>query len=374
MTVPALASDELVQALARRGFVPWASDYVGEPKFQPGADGIILGSGFLLRLPVKAEARQFLVAAGEKVVIVDRINEVGPLGLSSEAAEGLGLPTYGATSSPPVTLQIIALQRRIVATAGAARQSAPQAKAPPKPKPKPASPVDVQVKPVQKTVFIPPEDVRSEPAPSVVLQTPTFPTLGAPELPVKRVDETEAEASTVSFLESVFPTETTDPKPDSPDKISFTIASRNETLFDWVMAGGDLSVDFEGEDSPETYEVVSTEANIQPNSSIAPNRAPLPPPRIKPTSTSPKTAIRTAPTKEQGLFLQVGFFRNRGNADRLHAKLKSLGFPAVVRTERIEDTQHWRVLTGPFPNSTARQAAKIRGGALLSDAYPIRLR
>ncbi|MEM8731708.1 MAG: SPOR domain-containing protein [Pseudomonadota bacterium] len=108
----ARASDDALLALQERGFFPWADDYAGELAYttRPEPRELILGQGFLLRLPEPARARQFLVASGTQSIIVDRIDEVGPLGLSAPAAQALGL--LEAQARGPVTLQIIALARR----------------------------------------------------------------------------------------------------------------------------------------------------------------------------------------------------------------------------------------------------------------------
>ena len=109
--LPAQASDRMITALAERGFVPWAEDYAGELAYpqRPTSDDLVLGDGFLLRLPDVAQASRFLVSTGTQSVIVDRIPETGPMGLSLPAVRALGLKQNAGRT--PVTLKVIALAK-----------------------------------------------------------------------------------------------------------------------------------------------------------------------------------------------------------------------------------------------------------------------
>ena len=111
VVLPAQASDRMLKALAERGFVPWAEDYAGELAYpqRPASGDLLLGDGFLLRLPDTARADRFLVSTGTQSVIVDRIPETGPMGLSLPAIRALGLEQDAGRA--PVKLKVIALAK-----------------------------------------------------------------------------------------------------------------------------------------------------------------------------------------------------------------------------------------------------------------------
>ncbi len=85
-------------------------------------------------------------------------------------------------------------------------------------------------------------------------------------------------------------------------------------------------------------------------------------------------AVATEAPAAALLALQAGYFRSAENADRFASELDALEVPTFVRrTIGIEGEARWKVLAGPFPDEQTRNAAKARGGALLADAYPVRL-
>jgi len=81
-----------------------------------------------------------------------------------------------------------------------------------------------------------------------------------------------------------------------------------------------------------------------------------------------------APTPSGALFdLQVGSFRNAGDADRLRAELILLNLEARIETVTVRNAETWhRVLVGPF--STKAQLAKARGTLAARDLDSLVLR
>lgn len=336
---PAFASDEILQALADRGFVPWASDYVGEPELKPGPEQIILGAGFLIRLPVKVQARHFLVAKGAQVVVADRIDEVGPLGLSTAVADALGLNSNTAITGQPITLQIIALQRRAVAKAESILTPAVA------PIPK------VRVEAAPKPAPILPADVGFGPTPSGNYQLPELPVLPKLAYPPPVNNRAESEPSRVFSLGLALLDAISDSEEAGPNEDLVTVDAAVETT----------------EVVPPDDTIADALQELPLVASVAPNGSPIPLPRLIQTA-SPPRVLRVG---GRSLFLQAGLFQNEANARRLATGLRARGIPIDIRSEAVNGVAHWRVLAGPFPSPTAGQAAKDRGGALLSEAYPI---
>lgn len=153
------AAEDILKVLEARGFLPWAADFTGEIAYttQPEPDEFVLGSAYLVRLPEPAKARQILVAWGDRSVIVDRLDEVGPFGLSLPAARALGLTDVKVRT--PVTLQVIALLPRQarpgvpIATIAPPFVASPESKQPGRtapaqpPAPTPRPPIAVVTKP-----------------------------------------------------------------------------------------------------------------------------------------------------------------------------------------------------------------------------------
>lgn len=83
-------------------------------------------------------------------------------------------------------------------------------------------------------------------------------------------------------------------------------------------------------------------------------------------------AVPLSPTPSGKLALHAGLFSSPANADRLAEKIEALGLPTIVdQTINLLGAPRWKVLTGPFADNAARQQAKVMGGALLGDAYPV---
>jgi cell division protein FtsN len=76
----------------------------------------------------------------------------------------------------------------------------------------------------------------------------------------------------------------------------------------------------------------------------------------------PEAVARRAEREAESIeyILQVGSFKNSGDADRLRAQLLLLNLDARVETVRVRNAETWhRVLVGPFRNQTSM--AKARG-------------
>ena len=326
--VPSLAqaSDDALAALAERGFVPWASDFVGEFPILggPSSNELVLGSGFLIRLPRPTNATQFLVINGPRSVIVDRIGEVGPVGVSAQAADALGL----LRSSPdrPVKVQIVALLRQ---TAAASASSAPLTAPPPPPPP--------------------------------AAKTASTPALALP--PLVMVDEALSEP-VLPPPGTAAPAGVPEPGREPSEQTSFSLRFE-------PVGSGFASL---GDGLPGDGEVLSFRASEEPQA--APPAAPpieLQAPKPVPSVVTPPARPVASTARPGGQFaLQAGFFRVQDNAGRLAARLRDQGLPVIERQTRGQNGAGWLVLVGPFASTGERDRAKSRGGALLKDAFPVR--
>lgn len=105
----AQASDEVYAVLVQRGFEPWPQAFLTETPFAVGTqgNGLLDAEGYKIRLPRSTPAKWVLVAASDKVVIVDVAPGTGPVALSTKALAGLGMGQGNAAQK----MQILALRR-----------------------------------------------------------------------------------------------------------------------------------------------------------------------------------------------------------------------------------------------------------------------
>ena len=79
-------------------------------------------------------------------------------------------------------------------------------------------------------------------------------------------------------------------------------------------------------------------------------------------------------TDEGTYILQVGSFRNGGDADRLRAELALLGIESRIQTVTIDDTDTWhRVRVGPMSDLEVLNEVRGRLAANDHDALVIRV-
>lgn len=340
----AQASDEALAALAERGFLPWASDFVGEFPVQmgPNSKELLLGSGYLIRLPRPTRATQFLVVNGTRSVIVDRIGEVGPVGVSTQAAGALGL--LGSNARGSATVQIVALLRRdqLASAPEAQRAERPVAAIPP-PTPTPEEKQGVAIS-LPPLVMV--DEALSEP-------------LAPPQRIPVSLPDTNATAA-------------------PPDQTEFSLRFE-QTEGDFAqLAPGFLEEDevlsFRARDVPQVArpEIARPEIARPAVQAPPPETAPSVP-RIAASPAPPARQAQPAAQSASGRYaLQVGFFKVQGNAKRLAGKLRDSGLPVLQDRRSGKAGTGWLVLVGPFATTAERDRTKARAGRLLKDAIPAR--
>ena len=110
---------------------------------------------------------------------------------------------------------------------------------------------------------------------------------------------------------------------------------------------GDKPIEKSGERKFEFYDILEGKKQATPGSASVPNK--------------PGPAPVTAPATGGGMYLQVGAFQKKGDADNLRAKLAMLGFEACVLETEVPDkgTMH-RVRVGPFANTEEMNRARTQ--------------
>jgi cell division protein FtsN len=108
---------------------------------------------------------------------------------------------------------------------------------------------------------------------------------------------------------------------------------------------GDKPIDKTGERKFEFYDILEGKKQATPASAPA----------------KPEPAPVTAPATGGGMYLQVGAFQKKGDADNLRARLAMLGFEAGVLETEVPDkgTMH-RVRVGPFANPEEMNRARTQ--------------
>jgi cell division protein FtsN len=110
------------------------------------------------------------------------------------------------------------------------------------------------------------------------------------------------------------------------------------------------------------------ELNGKPAAEAKPTLAPTPTKAPASTTAEPKPTV-SAPPKEEAMkpsWLQVGAFKDEGDADNLKAKLALIGVESRILTSDVPDKGIWhRVRVGPFNSAaeldTVRKQLKTNG-------------
>lgn len=98
-------------------------------------------------------------------------------------------------------------------------------------------------------------------------------------------------------------------------------------------------------------------------------------PETESTVTVKEIIEKPIKTKKENYYLQVGSFKEVGDADNLKAKLALLGFEAVVQTAKIPDKGTWhRVRVGPLNNidSINKTRAGLTSNSITSDLIKVK--
>lgn len=103
----------------------------------------------------------------------------------------------------------------------------------------------------------------------------------------------------------------------------------------------------------------STPPKSEPAASRPPTTAGGSPPREPAAPSAPREPAATPPTSRE-YRVQVGSFRERKEADRLHASLALGGFESSIRTKETSGGTRHRVVLGPFRGREAAEAEKAR--------------
>jgi cell division protein FtsN len=115
---------------------------------------------------------------------------------------------------------------------------------------------------------------------------------------------------------------------------------------------GDKPIEKSGERKFEFYDIL--EGKKQPTPGAAPAPAPGEPAK-------PEAAPAASAPAASGMYLQVGAFQKKADADNLRARLAMLGFEAGVVAGEVPDkgTMH-RVRVGPFANPEEMNRARTQ--------------
>ena len=105
---------------------------------------------------------------------------------------------------------------------------------------------------------------------------------------------------------------------------------------------------------PKSAPAVSNPPKSAPAASPPPATAGGSPPR------EPAAAPAASPSAPRRYRVQVGSFRERKEADRLHASLALGGFESSIRTKETAGGTRHRVVLGPFRGREAAEAEKAR--------------
>lgn len=107
----------------------------------------------------------------------------------------------------------------------------------------------------------------------------------------------------------------------------------------------------------EYYSVLPEMEVVIPPEDLRPQKPPSPPPRPSPMPELPGQSTPAAAPPAGGdavYLLQLGSFRNTGDADRLKASLALLGITARVEKVTIDDKgTYYRVRSGPYSRDQA---------------------
>lgn len=121
-----------------------------------------------------------------------------------------------------------------------------------------------------------------------------------------------------------------------------------------VTAEEPVSIDLSGD--------AAQDVRPQPGSQVsAPVESRAQAPAQEPPATAVAEPDAPAPSARQPWTVQVGSFGNDGNAERLAAELRELGFPAYVSRFDDGNAVHHRVRVGGF---ASREAAEVQANAI----------